>query len=41
MKAGVILDDLRPPQDVPPTLFDEPRPASAALMGAVDELNRR
>ncbi len=41
VKAGVILDDLRDRQDVPATLFDAPRPKSAALMHAMDGLNSR
>jgi nucleotidyltransferase/DNA polymerase involved in DNA repair len=41
VKAGVILDDLRPAADAPATLFDAPRPRSAALMAAIDGLNAR
>ncbi|HEY0138515.1 MAG TPA: Y-family DNA polymerase [Nannocystis sp.] len=41
VKAGVVLDDLRPADQVPATLFDPPREKSAALMRAVDELNAR
>ncbi len=40
-KAGVLLDDLRPPAEAPPCLFAAPRPGSAALMAAVDGLNAR
>jgi DNA polymerase V len=41
VKAGVLLDDLRPPEAAPPCLFGAPRPGSAALMAAVDGLNAR
>ena len=41
VKAGVVLDDLRPADEVPEGLFDPPRGRSAALMRAVDELNAR
>ena len=41
VKAGVILDDLRASGDAPATLFDAPRPKSAALMEAMDSLNGR
>lgn len=41
VKAGVILDDLRPSKEAPPCLFEAPRPHSAALMSAVDRLNAR
>ena len=41
VKAGVILDDLRPRDEAPRTLFDTPRPQSAALMAAMDKLNAR
>lgn len=40
-KAGVILDDLRRREDAPVTLFEVPRPTSAALMQAMDSLNAR
>ena len=40
-KAGVMLDDLLPLEDRPRTLFDAPRPRSAALMGALDAVNDR
>jgi DNA polymerase V len=40
-KAGIILDDLLPLEDRPRTLFEEPREASAALMGALDAVNDR
>ena len=40
-KAGVMLDDLLPFEDRPLTLFDAPRPKSAALMGALDAVNDR
>ncbi len=40
-KAGIMLDDLLPIEDRPRTLFDAPRPTSAALMSALDELNDR
>lgn len=38
-KAGVILDDLRPLEERPATLFDIPRDGSAALMAALDAVN--
>jgi DNA polymerase V len=41
VKAGVFLDDLREPADVPPALLTAPRPGSDALMRAVDGLNAR
>lgn len=41
VKAGVILDDLRPRDQAPRTLFERPRPKSEALMGAIDQLNAR
>jgi DNA polymerase V len=41
VKAGVILDDLRPADAVPPTLLDAPRRRSAALMKAIDALDAR
>lgn len=40
-KAGVVLEDLCPPEAAPRTLFDAPRPGSARLMAAVDRLNAR
>ncbi|WOI58190.1 Y-family DNA polymerase [Palleronia sp. LCG004] len=39
--AGVMLDDLLPIEDRPRTLFEAPRPRSAALMSALDEVNDR
>lgn len=41
VKAGVILDDLRPREAAPRGLFERPRPQSEALMAAVDRLNAR
>jgi DNA polymerase V len=41
VKAGVILDDLRPEAEVPRGLFDPPPERSAALMAAMDGLNAR
>lgn len=41
VKAGVILDDLRPPAEAPAALFAAPRPGSDALMRAVDGRNAR
>jgi DNA polymerase V len=41
VKAGVILDDLRRREDVPPCLFAEPRAGSEALMAAMDRINAR
>ena len=41
IKAGVLLDDLCPPEAAPPDLLDGPRQGSAALMAAVDRLNTR
>ena len=40
-KAGVLLDDLLPIEDRPPLLFDTPRPRSAQLMSALDQVNDR
>jgi len=40
-KAGIMLDDLIPLEDRPGTLFDRPRPRSAALMAALDQVNDR
>lgn len=40
-KSGVLLDDLLPEKDRPATLFDQPRPKSAALMAALDQVNDR
>jgi len=40
-KAGVLLDDLLAPGAAPPCLFAAPRPGSAALMAAVDQVNAR
>jgi DNA polymerase V len=41
VKAGVVLDDLRPREEAPPGLFAAPRLGSAALMAAVDALNTK
>ena len=41
IKAGVLLDDLCPPEAAPPDLLDGPRAGSAALMAAVDRINAR
>jgi DNA polymerase V len=41
VRAGVILDDLRAGPHPAPTLFEAPRPGSAALAAAVDALNAR
>jgi DNA polymerase V len=41
VKAGVILDDLRPADAVPPTLLDSPRRRLEALMWAIDAKHRR
>jgi DNA polymerase V len=41
VKAGVILDDLRPPAAPSPALFATPRLGSDALMRAVDGHNAR
>lgn len=41
VKAGVILDDLRPRTEAPACLFGAARPGSAALTAAVDELSAR
>ena len=40
-KAGVLLDDLGPPEAVPPDLRGGPRPGSAGLMAAIDALIAR
>ena len=40
-KAGVMLDDLVTPDLAPRTLIDRPDPRREALMGAMDDLNRR
>lgn len=40
-KAGVLLDDLVRFEDRPLTLFDIPKPKSAALMTALDQVNDR
>ena len=40
-KAGVVLEDLLPEAERPAMLFDAPRPGSAALMTALDEVNDR
>ena len=40
-KAGVVLEDLLPEAERPATLFDAPRPGSAALMTALDAVNDR
>ena len=40
-KCGVILDDLRSPDQAPATLFDFEAKGSAALMAAMDDINRR
>ncbi len=41
VKAGVLLDDLCPPEAAPPALFDAPAPRSDQLMRAMDKLNTR
>jgi DNA polymerase V len=41
VKAGELLDKLAAPAAAPPDLLDGPRPGSAALMAAVDQLNAR
>lgn len=41
IKAGILLDDLRPRAEAPRCLFESPRPHSAALMSAMDQLNLR
>lgn len=40
-KAGVMLDDLRPLEDKPLTLFDAPSGKSTAAMLAIDKINSR
>jgi DNA polymerase V len=41
VKAGVLLDDLRPPAEAPPCLSAAPRTGSEAVMAAVDRINAR
>jgi DNA polymerase V len=41
VKAGVLLDDLCPPDAAPPALFAAPSPRSDHLMQALDALNAR
>lgn len=41
VKAGVLLDDLCPPEEAPPSLFEAAAPRSEKLMGAMDQLNAR
>ncbi len=41
VKAGVLLNDLCPPEAAPPALFDAPAPRSDQLMRAMDKLNTR
>jgi DNA polymerase V len=41
IRVGVLLDELCPPEAAPLDLLGAPRPGSAALMAAVDQLNAR
>lgn len=41
VKAGVLLEELCPPEEAPRTLFDAASPRSAQLMQAMDQLNSR
>ncbi|MBW4964273.1 Y-family DNA polymerase [Sulfitobacter sp. CW3] len=40
-KAGILLNDLVRYEDRPQTLFEQVRPKSGALMGAIDQVNDR
>src|SRR5690606_23190592 len=40
-KAGVLLDDLLPPEQAPRTLFEFTRERDARLMSALDQVNDR